>query len=117
MDPDAALANLREALEKVIDMADQGRDHGDDYINALECVALQVQTLDGWMSKGGFLPRAWIQPRLDRAEIRAGSVTGPHPGEDQPDPDDPPWSPYRCPRCGGDHSWCQSVQPGEFGPE
>ena len=22
-----------------------------------------------------------------------------------------------CPRCGGDHSWCQSVQPGEFGPE
>jgi hypothetical protein len=22
-----------------------------------------------------------------------------------------------CPRCGGDHSWCQNVQPGEFGPE
>lgn len=21
-----------------------------------------------------------------------------------------------CPRCGGDHSWCQSVQPGEYGP-
>lgn len=20
-----------------------------------------------------------------------------------------------CPRCGGDHSWCQNVQPGEFG--
>jgi hypothetical protein len=24
---------------------------------------------------------------------------------------------YICPRCGGDHSWCQSVQPGEFGEE
>jgi hypothetical protein len=22
---------------------------------------------------------------------------------------------YTCPRCGGDHSWCQSVQPGEYG--
>lgn len=22
-----------------------------------------------------------------------------------------------CTRCGGDHSWCQTVQPGEFGPE
>ncbi len=22
-----------------------------------------------------------------------------------------------CPRCGGDHSWCQMVQPGEYGPE
>lgn len=22
-----------------------------------------------------------------------------------------------CPRCRGDHSWCQSVQPGEYGPE
>lgn len=22
-----------------------------------------------------------------------------------------------CPRCGGDHSWCQNVQSGEFGPE
>lgn len=20
-----------------------------------------------------------------------------------------------CPRCGGDHSWCQMVQPGEYG--
>lgn len=20
-----------------------------------------------------------------------------------------------CPRCGGDHSWCSTVQPGEFG--
>lgn len=20
-----------------------------------------------------------------------------------------------CPRCGGDHNWCQSVQPGEYG--
>lgn len=22
-----------------------------------------------------------------------------------------------CPRCGGDHSWCQSVRSGEYGPE
>jgi hypothetical protein len=24
---------------------------------------------------------------------------------------------YICPRCGGDHAWCQSVQPGEYSGE
>jgi len=55
MDPNVALANLREALNP-----EQGDSPGfeDALDNAIEAFA----ALDEWLSKGGFLPGAWAIP-------------------------------------------------------
>ena len=53
MDPDAALAAAREAAA----LADEAT-NGARLESALEALE-HYQALDEWISKGGFLPRAW----------------------------------------------------------
>ena len=57
MDPDAALTNAREALARLrgaqdADLADETSEHAEELADAFEA-------LDGWLSKGGFLPAPW----------------------------------------------------------
>lgn len=49
MDPDAALSNLRNAIKQF---------HGGDR-SAADRLAEAAEALDGWMSRGGFPPKAW----------------------------------------------------------
>jgi hypothetical protein len=63
MDPDVALENMREAMEKlktipVTTLA--GKSYALDDDGALICTAIEAwEALDGWMSKGGFRPEDW----------------------------------------------------------
>lgn len=52
MDPDKALAELREALQELANDPD-----------AWEDVIEKFEALDGWLSKGGFLPKAWREAK------------------------------------------------------
>lgn len=67
MDPNAALASIREMLGGLshtwpVDRAREIRDFSD-----LEEIAVKVAELDEWLSKGGFLPAEWqISPILTR---------------------------------------------------
>lgn len=65
MDPNATLADLRALVAEVIAREDKGvflpkRQHAVD-------MAQLVDSLDEWLTRGGFLPNAW-QPnaRIDR---------------------------------------------------
>jgi hypothetical protein len=54
MDPNAVLARLRALF--------RGLDDGSSYDDALATIEEAQQSfeaLDGWLSKGGFLPEAW----------------------------------------------------------
>ena len=65
MDPDEALKNAREALRLIRDKEQEGyRDWGGRH-EAQEFVDLAdaFEALDGWLSKGGFLPKAWNKKR------------------------------------------------------
>jgi hypothetical protein len=58
MDPDEALRTLRRAISEywhavANDDVPAERDAGHDAVEAAEA-------LDGWLSKGGFLPSGWI---------------------------------------------------------
>lgn len=57
MDPDAALAEIRDIISR------WNRDGG---LVVAARLAELVDGLDGWLSKGGFLPDAWCNggPRL-----------------------------------------------------
>ena len=53
MDPDTALADLRDIVDEV---------HNgtvDSHTDAMISMAELFDGLDGWISKGGFLPSAW----------------------------------------------------------
>lgn len=55
MNPDAALDNLRRAVETMAT-----RPFGSqDWQNAADDLAEAAGALDGWLSKGGFLPDPW----------------------------------------------------------
>lgn len=56
MDPDEALKNAREALQ--VFRAWHGRKEGINEASA-EQLADAFEALDGWLSKGGFLPADW----------------------------------------------------------
>lgn len=58
MDPDAALARIRELVEEITQRidADEEFDHVDDEANE---VADIFRGLDEWIKKGGFLPKDW----------------------------------------------------------
>jgi len=68
MDPNAALAAIREA-QAIIQphVEDEHWDDdmryalGDDLKEAIESLAEHVQALDEWLSKGGFLPHDWLR--------------------------------------------------------
>lgn len=68
MDPNAALAKVREALTTIQPVMDN--EHwdddiryslGDDLKEAVESLVEHVQALDEWLSRGGFQPEAWQQ--------------------------------------------------------
>jgi hypothetical protein len=56
MDPNATLQRIRELVEALTDhdMEDS------DVVDAAGSLAESVGNLDGWISKGGFLPDAWL---------------------------------------------------------
>jgi hypothetical protein len=56
MDPNEILARLREALSDY-----RNSDGSESIWTALESVAELFEALDGWLSRGGFLPDAWQQ--------------------------------------------------------
>jgi hypothetical protein len=51
MDPDEALRNMRDALKRV-------QESSSDAEAAAE-LADAAEALDGWLSRGGFLPQDW----------------------------------------------------------
>ena len=57
MDPDTALARIRELAAR----ADEDLGESDAAAMLSELAKL-VESLDGWLSSGGFLPRAWSIP-------------------------------------------------------
>jgi hypothetical protein len=58
MDPNACLKEIRILTEAIVNGGDS------DMINC-ERLAELVEALDGWISKGGFLPADW-QPKVER---------------------------------------------------
>lgn len=52
MDPDAALINLRAAINAAL--IEQSPDH-----DSVDAIAEHFEALDGWLSRGGFLPSDW----------------------------------------------------------
>lgn len=58
VDPNATLAEIRRLQAEWPDIDDDG-----DQAEALADLAIQVERLDVWLSKGGFLPEAWTKGR------------------------------------------------------
>lgn len=56
MDPDAALATARSAIAAIRKGEDS---HGEFMTDAHDDLADAFEALDGWITKGGFLPAAW----------------------------------------------------------
>lgn len=56
MDPDEALKQIRELCKMI------SKSHSTKRIAALgEMLAEWTEALDGWLSKGGFPPKAWAK--------------------------------------------------------
>jgi hypothetical protein len=73
MDPDEALKNAREALAQLRAHQDNNEApddaSGDAFLRlaAIEELVDAFEALDGWLSKGGFLPKDWAtSPRAPR---------------------------------------------------
>jgi hypothetical protein len=56
MDPNAALAEMRELAHDLLNGTDT-------FTTSAYEIAEHVQALDEWLSKGGFLPNAWVHVR------------------------------------------------------
>ncbi len=63
MDPNQALINARVALLRLREvLADEDPpEPGSELAHAAD-LADAFEALDGWLSKGGFLPESWRQP-------------------------------------------------------
>lgn len=69
MDPNEALRNMRESIGTIRRLEDAG--YMDEmskadlqrYETAVTRLTEAAEALDGWMSGGGFLPRAWMSKR------------------------------------------------------
>lgn len=59
MDPNAALAEIRETAAIVRDRIDRGEDP--DVDGSVSVLVEHVEALDEWLSKGGFLPQDWLR--------------------------------------------------------
>lgn len=60
MDPNANLAEIREHAAAIISALDSDdREVGFDFVLSAETLATLVQSLDEWITRGGFLPTAW----------------------------------------------------------
>lgn len=58
MDPNKTLESIRELVAKMQRDYEDPDSNGIDQDEAAELTS-HVESLDGWMSKGGFLPKAW----------------------------------------------------------
>jgi hypothetical protein len=56
MDPDACLEEIRKLLKTWHEMSDADEPFGDH----LDMLCERVEALDDWLSKGGFMPTAWV---------------------------------------------------------
>jgi len=68
MDPDAALANIRDAYAMLNALRDRVEDRESLDTDQLEALwinacdlAESAEALDGWLAKGGFLPQDWTR--------------------------------------------------------
>lgn len=59
MDPNKALQDLREAIARHAALCEGGAAGSSDEVRALEDALDAARALDGWLSRGGFLPDAW----------------------------------------------------------
>jgi len=57
MDPDEALRRLREAAARVREEISKG--FGGDPMDDVSTMLDHFEALDGWLSNGGFAPKAW----------------------------------------------------------
>lgn len=60
MDPNAALARIRELMSPPVGMRITAYERGQRTSEMYRLVA----DLDEWLSKGGFLPSAWLSGRV-----------------------------------------------------
>lgn len=63
MDPDVTLSDLHWAIDRYHESLKLGLI--DLAAHDAAAVVAMFGTLDGWLSRGGFLPRAWRQGRDD----------------------------------------------------
>lgn len=56
MDPDTNLEDQRRIVSRIVEAFDKDRDPNP---NDAYRLAELVEALDGWLSKGGFLPKRW----------------------------------------------------------
>lgn len=69
MDPNEALRELRAATLSARQQQDSDTDHESFCVVSNRTVSEMInaaEALDGWLSRGGFLPGAWDHPRGDR---------------------------------------------------
>ena len=59
MDPNANLERCRRLANRLIAQEENQRRSGDNHDTAGYELAELFQALDEWISRGGFLPRAW----------------------------------------------------------
>ena len=57
MDPNATLEEMRRLMHAILNEVSTAQE---DFANA-ERLAELVEAMDGWLSRGGFLPRSWQQ--------------------------------------------------------
>lgn len=67
MDPNEALRRCRQSLARWLTACDHAEDFSElvteKQLRELSDLADHFEALDGWMSNGGFLPRAWMARR------------------------------------------------------
>jgi len=69
MDPNETLRQIRTAVMAALALADDYEkdpdpataEDAEDYLNQLDELAQLVNSLDEWLSRGGFLPAAWAE--------------------------------------------------------
>lgn len=79
MDPALALANAREAAERVLD--DTAITYPDNLGQDAVMLAEAFQALDGWLASGGMLPGAWHLASCMASDCHAGGSAAEHGAE------------------------------------
>lgn len=62
MDPDEALKEIREIIERADNIIEKGNTL-DDIVDEFSRLVDLVDGLDGWMVRGGALPKPWMVNR------------------------------------------------------
>lgn len=75
MDPEVALAELREAISEAQPILARGAgtlaklDHADEALAALDRLGEAAGVLDEWLSEGGYLPTDWARARKENTTM------------------------------------------------